>query len=104
MLPNDVFGTIKQEMEETEDWVSLAGALGACDIHPFRASNDEISSLADEIKRDKRLLKAFYRGSRDPVFAEDSREFNDKVEELLQTENPDSRMDIMVNLLIDIED
>jgi len=103
-LRNDLFRIIKKEMEETEDWVSLAGALGACDIHPFRATNEQISSVAREIEKDERLLKAFYHMPRKPVFKKESPEFKSKVEELLRTEDPNTRMDIMVNLLIDVRE
>lgn len=104
MLHNNIFETIKNEIEETGDWVSLAGALGACGIHPFRATNEEITSLTREIQDDSRILKTFYRQSEDPVFENSSESFNRKVDELLKTEGTDPRMDIMVNLLLDIKE
>ena len=39
-----------------------------------------------------------------PVFKKESPEFKNKVEELLRTEDPNTRMDIMVNLLIDVRE
>lgn len=70
---------------------------------PF-ATNEQISSVAREIEKDERLLKAFYHMPQKPVFKKESPEFKNKVEELLRTEDPNTRMDIMVNLLIDVRE
>lgn len=33
MSPDEVIANLRAEQEEMQDWVSLAGLIGACDIH-----------------------------------------------------------------------
>lgn len=47
---------ILAEMDEMRDWVSVAGALGALDINPFRAAGHQVRFVLETVLSSDRLF------------------------------------------------
>lgn len=104
MLDKDIFKIIKDEISEMQDWIPFSSALGACVIHASCATNDQVEQVAETVKSDPRLLTAFYVMGESMDFEKDSIQFNEKIAEVLATDDANVRMDIMTKIFIDVDD
>ena len=87
-----------------QDWIPFSSALGACGIHASRATNDQVEQVAETVKSDPRLLTAFHVMGESMDFEKDSIQFNEKIAEILATDDANARMDIMTKIFIDVDD
>lgn len=104
MLGKDISKIIKDEISEMQDWIPFSSALGACGIHASRATNHQVEQVAETVKSDPRLLTAFYVMGESMDFEKDPTQFNEKIDEVLATDDANVRMDIMTKIFIDVDD
>ena len=98
MLDKDISKIIKDEISEMQDWIPFSSALGACGIHARRATNHQVEQVAETVKSDPRLLTAFYVMGESMDFEKDSMQFNEKIDEVLATDDANARMYIMTKI------
>lgn len=55
MSDNKTVQLIIDELKETQDWVSIAGALGAINVNAFHASPVQIHNLISEVQNSESL-------------------------------------------------
>lgn len=104
MLPDEVIANLRAEQEEMQDWVSLAGLIGACDIHARQATNEQVGAVKDALKHEPSVRICIYDHQTPPPFAP----YNDTIEKyfdlIMTTEAPYDRLGLMSAVLIDLVD
>ena len=104
MSPDEVIANLRAEQEEMQDWVSLAGLIGACDIHARQATNEQVGDMRDALKQESSVRICIYDHQTPPPFAP----YNDTIEKyfdlIMATEAQYDRLGLMSAMLIDLVD
>ena len=90
---------IVDEISETGDWVSIAGALGANDISAFNASADQIWELIASVESSARLV--FGAVHSDGFHKLTQEQVRKSVSEAISESNPSERVAHLMNVYID---
>lgn len=102
-MDKEIYDVVKEEADETGEWVSLVEIIGGYGINPFDCTDDEIKTIANNIKNEHRLVTAVYSPGKHPAFSDKSENVEKVMQRVLSTASKEEKIGEMYNLLVDIK-